>query len=63
MLGGVRVTVDDTAIDPAKCYFYKGGMLSGVPNCFIGMGYTNASWTLKVRLTTAPLFRDGQIFV
>jgi monooxygenase len=26
-------------------------MLSGVPNKFLAVGYTNASWTLKVDLT------------
>jgi hypothetical protein len=30
---------------------YKGMMLSGVPNLAVVLGYTNASWTLKVDLT------------
>jgi cation diffusion facilitator CzcD-associated flavoprotein CzcO len=38
MVGGVAVTVDGVVVDPAQCYFYKGCMLSGVPNSFIGMG-------------------------
>jgi hypothetical protein len=29
---------------------YKGLMLSGVPNLAFALGYTNASWTLKVDL-------------
>jgi hypothetical protein len=30
---------------------YKGLMLDGVPNLALAVGYTNASWTLKVDLT------------
>jgi hypothetical protein len=30
---------------------YKGMMLGGVPNFAFAIGYTNASWTLKVDLT------------
>ena len=29
---------------------YRGMMLSGVPNLVFMIGYTNASWTLKVDL-------------
>jgi cyclohexanone monooxygenase len=32
---------------------YKGMMLSGLPNCVMTFGYTNASWTLKSDLTAA----------
>jgi monooxygenase len=31
---------------------YKGLMFSGVPNCAITFGYTNASWTLKADLVS-----------
>jgi len=34
-----------------QAYAYKGMMLSGVPNTFLAVGYTNASWTLKVDLS------------
>ena len=30
---------------------YKGVMFSNVPNLFVALGYTNASWTLKSDLT------------
>ena len=32
---------------------YKGMMLSGVPNFALAIGYTNASWTLKVDLVAS----------
>ena len=36
---------------------YKGLMLSGLPNFAFAMGYTNASWTLKVDLTYEFVWR------
>jgi len=49
-LGGLRLTVDGQAIDPASTRAYKGAMLSGVPNLAMAIGYVNASWTLKCEL-------------
>lgn len=50
-MGGMALTVDNEAIQIGNSYVYKGMMLSGVPNAFLAVGYTNASWTLKVDLT------------
>ena len=50
-LGGVKVTVDKVPMDVSSKFIYKGFMMHGVPNFFMGGGYTNASWTLKVDLT------------
>jgi cation diffusion facilitator CzcD-associated flavoprotein CzcO len=50
-LGGIALTVDGEAVDPAARLTYKGMMLEGVPNMAIAIGYTNASWTLKCDLT------------
>ncbi|MGO8827478.1 MAG: flavin-containing monooxygenase [Acidimicrobiales bacterium] len=50
-LGGIAVSVDGEAVDPATRLTYKGMMLEGVPNMAIAIGYTNASWTLKCDLT------------
>jgi monooxygenase len=36
---------------------YRGMMLSGVPNCALAFGYTNASWTLKIDLTHERICR------
>jgi cyclohexanone monooxygenase len=36
---------------------YKGMMLSDLPNVFLAMGYTNASWTLKADLTASYVCR------
>jgi monooxygenase len=50
-LGGISLTVDGEAVNPADHLTYKGMMLEGVPNLAIAIGYTNASWTLKCDLT------------
>jgi monooxygenase len=50
-LGGIDLTVDGAAIDPASRLTYKGMMIEGVPNLAVAIGYTNASWTLKCDLT------------
>jgi monooxygenase len=50
-LGGMQLSVDGQAIDPAEHLTYKGMMVEGVPNLALAIGYTNASWTLKCDLT------------
>jgi cation diffusion facilitator CzcD-associated flavoprotein CzcO len=50
-LGGLQLTVDGRAVEPAKTISYKGMMYSDVPNLASALGYTNASWTLKCDLT------------
>ena len=57
VLGGLTITVDGRAIDPAQTLTYKGMMSSGVPNLASAMGYTNASWTLKSDLTAEYVCR------
>lgn len=49
--GGMDIEVDGEPLRPNDAYVYKGMMLSDVPNTFLAVGYTNASWTLKVDLT------------
>ena len=53
LFGGVRMTVDGREVDPAEHVTYKGAMLDGVPNMAFAIGYTNASWTLKIDLVVA----------
>jgi monooxygenase len=50
MFGGATLTVDDEPVKLPDTMAYKGMMLSGVPNLVFMIGYTNASWTLKVDL-------------
>ena len=50
-LGGMEVVVDGQVADPANVLIYKGFMCNDTPNLFAAVGYTNASWTLKVDLT------------
>jgi monooxygenase len=48
--GGIDLEVDGAPVDLSDTVSYKGMMLSGVPNYAYAIGYTNASWTLKVGL-------------
>ena len=45
-----EMVVDGRAVSLPETLAYKGMMLSGVPNFAWTIGYTNASWTLKVDL-------------
>lgn len=55
--GGVKIQVDEKPFDVSKSFVYKGLMLSDLPNFFIFVGYTNASWTLKSDLTSEYISR------
>lgn len=57
MGGNVAMSVDGEEINLAEKMTYKGMMLSDVPNLAFAMGYTNASWTLKVDLTCDHICR------
>jgi len=57
LLGGIAVTVDGQPYHASQAMSYKGMMLSGLPNCVMTFGYTNASWTLKADLTAAWVCR------
>jgi monooxygenase len=46
----VELVVDGEKVDPATRMTYRALMLDGVPNLVFTVGYTNASWTLKVDL-------------
>ena len=50
MVGGVQAVVDGEPVDIRERMTYKAMMLEGVPNLVFAVGYTNASWTLKVDL-------------
>jgi cation diffusion facilitator CzcD-associated flavoprotein CzcO len=56
-LGGIELTVDGEEPDIASAMTYKGMMLSDVPNMAFTLGYSNASWTLKVDLTSEYMCR------
>lgn len=55
--GGIEATVDGQPIAWPDTVTYKSVMLSGVPNFFFGLGYTNNSWTLKIDLASMYLTR------
>jgi cation diffusion facilitator CzcD-associated flavoprotein CzcO len=56
-LGGIRLTVDDRAVELADALVYRGMMLSDVPNLAWCVGYINASWTLRADLTSRSVCR------
>jgi monooxygenase len=64
-LGGIGLSLDGEPVAVPQRVAYKGMMLEGVPNMAFAIGYTNASWTLKVDLVadyvvrTLRLMRDG----
>ncbi|MCR5976669.1 FAD-dependent oxidoreductase [Gordonia jinghuaiqii] len=50
IIGGVDLSVDGQPVSLPDTVVYRGLMLSGVPNFALAIGYTNASWTLKIGL-------------
>jgi cation diffusion facilitator CzcD-associated flavoprotein CzcO len=56
-LGGLQLSIEGEPVNLPDHLVYKGIMLSDVPNLVIGIGYTNASWTLKIDLTYDYLWR------
>ena len=47
---GISYSVDGRPVRIPETFTYKGMMLTGMPNFLYALGYTNASWTLKVDL-------------
>ncbi|MHA6765154.1 flavin-containing monooxygenase [Streptacidiphilus sp. PAMC 29251] len=56
-LGGIELTVDGEPVAVPEHVAYKGMMLDGIPNLAFAIGYTNASWTLKVDLVSSYVAR------
>jgi cation diffusion facilitator CzcD-associated flavoprotein CzcO len=56
-LGGIELSVDGERVHLPDTMAYKAMMLSDVPNFAYAVGYTNASWTLKVDLVCEHLGR------
>jgi cation diffusion facilitator CzcD-associated flavoprotein CzcO len=50
LFGGASLFVDGKEMQPADTMAYKAMMVGDVPNFAFAVGYTNASWTLKVDL-------------
>jgi len=59
-LGAIGLTVDGSEVSVPERIAYKGMMLEGVPNMAFAIGYTNASWTLKVDLVSTYVSRIVQ---
>ena len=56
-LGGIGLSLDGAPVRVPQRVAYKGMMLEGVPNMAFAIGYTNASWTLKVDLVAGYVVR------
>ena len=52
-MGGIAVTVDGRQVDFGERLAYKGMMIGDVPNFIFFVGYSMASWTLKVDLVAS----------
>lgn len=50
LLGKIAVSRDGVPVNPADHFWYKGCMLSNIPNLSVVFGYLNASWTLRADL-------------
>lgn len=50
--GGATLSVDGEKFEAGDKFAYRGYMLDDVPNMAWSVGYTNASWTLRVDLTS-----------
>ena len=57
VFGGIELAVDGEDVRLPETMAYRGMMLGGVPNFAFAIGYTNASWTLKVDLTSEYVCR------
>lgn len=55
--GGVKIQMDSKPFEISLSFVYKGLMSSDLPNFFIFVGFTNASWTLKSDLTSEYIYR------
>jgi monooxygenase len=60
ILGGLTLSIDGQAIDPAQHMLYQSTLPNDVPNFALMIGYINASWTLKVDLVADYLCRLWQ---
>lgn len=52
MLGGIEPTVDGTPVKVSDSVLYRGTLISGVPNWAMMIGFTKATWTLRIRNVT-----------
>jgi monooxygenase len=57
LFGGAKMEADGEKVNIGDAFFYKGMMISNVPNFAMAFGYTNASWTLKTDLTANYICR------
>ncbi|WP_281270834.1 flavin-containing monooxygenase [Frondihabitans australicus] len=50
--GGIAVEVDGAPVDIGETWFFRGVLVSGLPNFGLCVGYTNSTWTLRAELST-----------
>lgn len=57
LLGGLQLTIDHQLVNLGEKMLYQGVLLSDVPNFALMIGYSNASWTLKVDIAAQYVCR------
>ena len=57
VMSDIPATVDGQRVDLSKCIFYKGVMISELPNLSVATGYIANSYTLKSDLTSQYVCR------
>jgi cation diffusion facilitator CzcD-associated flavoprotein CzcO len=57
LAGGAKITIKSKPVVLSEKYIWNGQMVQDVPNTFVVMGYTNASWTLGSDSTAMNICR------
>lgn len=55
--GGTSISIDNTPVDIASKFLWRGVMIEDLPNMAAVIGYTNASWTLGADATAQHICR------
>ncbi|HWO67323.1 MAG TPA: NAD(P)/FAD-dependent oxidoreductase [Umezawaea sp.] len=57
VFGGVECRVDGRPVKFSDEFLWQGTMVSGMPNFAVGIGYSNAAWTLRADLNARLVCR------
>ena len=57
VFGGIDFVVDGRPVTMSDEFLWQGTMVTGVPNFAAGIGYANASWTLRADLNARVMCR------
>ena len=57
LLGGAQIYLDGKPVDLTSKFVWNGIMLQDVPNAFMAIGYTSASYTLSADISARTMTR------